>query len=125
MADDLPEFEPLTLSNAGEGKLEKQFQEAVEQAYTIFAESHERGRYEFGVDASLKCTVGLEVALTLDLESRTLTVTSRVSKFTPPKREKIARSGFMRSGVVLVERAHQADLPLEGNNVHSIDKTGG
>ena len=83
MADDLPEFEPLTLSNAGEGKLEKQFQEAVEQAYTIFAESHERGRYEFGVDASLKCTVGLEVALTLDLESRTLTVTSRVSKFTP------------------------------------------
>jgi hypothetical protein len=111
-SETVPEFVALTLSNAGEGKLEAQFQEAIAQAYQVFAESAEPGRFELGVDASLKCTVGLEVSLVLDLESRTLSVDSRVAKFTPPKRKKISRSGFMRSGAVLVERLTQADLPM-------------
>jgi hypothetical protein len=106
------DFEALTLGNAGEGKLEQQFQEAIAQAYQVFAESADRSRYEIGVDASLKCTIGLEVSLVLDLESRTLTVGSRVSKFTPPKRKQISRSGYMRSGAVVVERLVQGELPL-------------
>lgn len=115
MAIDTPEFEQLELANVGEGKLELQFQEAVLQAYAIFQESTDGGRYEIGAGGNLVCSIDMQVSLDLDLESRTLTVGSRVSKFSPPKRKRIYRQGYMRSGTVLVERAVQDDLPLAGN----------
>lgn len=123
MGTSQPEFEPLSLSNIGEGKLEKQFQEAVDQAYAVFAESTEGDRYETGANKSLRCSVDMQVTLELDLDTRTLTVGSRVSKFSPPKRKEIKRQGFMRSGAVLVESASQADLGLAP--VAEINEQGG
>ena len=112
MANSTPEFEPLELANVGEGKLDGQFQEAVAQAYAIFEESEHGGRYETQADGTLQCKVAMEVTLVFDLESRALDIGSRVSKFTPPKRKTIFRNGFMRDGVVLVEKAVQAELPI-------------
>lgn len=126
MENQSPDHEQLTLSNVGEGKLEAQFQDAVAQAYEIFEELRAAGkndRYEESAAGAIRCSIGMEVTLDLELESRSLTVGSRVSKFSAPKSRRICRTGFMRSGAVVVERAVQADLPLAP--VRSLDDAGG
>lgn len=118
-----PEFEALELANVGEGKLNEQFLEAVGKAYEIFAESSEGNRYELAPGDTLRCNIQMEVSLEFNVESRTLDVGSRVVKFSPPKRKTIFRNGFMRNGVVLVEKLVQADLPMPAN-VKPISKGG-
>ena len=83
------------------------------KAYQIFHDAGELGaEYEVGKDKTLRCTIGMEVTLEFDLDTRTLDIGSRVKKFGEPALRQTHRMGHMKSGVVLVEKATQADLPL-------------
>jgi len=107
------DFETLELANVGEGKLEGQFQAAVAKAYAIFDEAGELGiDYEVGKEKTLRCKIDMEVTLDFDLETRTLDIGSRVKKFNEPALRQTHRMGHMKAGIVLVEKAKQADLPL-------------
>ena len=118
------DFEPLELANIGEGKLNAQFQAAVSKAYQLFSDAGELGsEYEVGKDKTLRCKVGMEVTLDFDLETRTLDIGSRVTKFAEPALRQTHRMGHMKAGVVLVEKAAQADLPLA--SVSSLKKEDG
>ncbi len=118
------DFEELELANIGEGKLDAQFQAAVNKAYAIFTNAGELGAdYEVGKDKTLRCKVGMEVTFDFDLETRTLDIGSRVTKFTEPALRQTHRMGHMKAGVVLVEKAAQADLPLA--SVSSLKKEDG
>ncbi len=107
------DFVELELSNIGEGKLDAQFRAAVDKAYHIFTNAGELGAdYEVGKEKTLRCKVGMEVTFDFDLETRTLDIGSRVTKFTEPALRQTHRMGHMKAGVVLVEKVTQADLPL-------------
>ena len=107
------DFEPIELANIGEGKLDAQFQAAINKAYQIFNDAGELGAdYEVGKEKSLRCKIDMEVTLDFDLETRTLDIGSRVKKFVEPNLRQFHRMGHMKAGVVLVEKATQADLPL-------------
>lgn len=107
------DFVELVLANVGEGKLDAQFRAAVQKAYQIFTDAGESGaEYEVGKDKTLRCKLGMEVTFDFDLETRTLDIGSRVTKFSEPALRQIHRMGHMKAGVVLVEKATQTDLPL-------------
>ncbi len=116
------DFEPIELANIGEGKLNAQFQAAIQKAYQIFSDAGELGAdYEVGKEKTLRCKIDMEVTLDFDLETRTLDIGSRVKKFNEPALRQTHRMGHMKAGVVLVEKAQQADLPLAP--VREIKKT--
>ncbi len=118
------DFEPIELANIGEGKLNAQFQAAIHKAYQIFSDAGELGAdYEVGKEKTLRCKIDMEVTLDFDLETRTLDIGSRVKKFNEPALRQTHRMGHMKAGVVLVEKATQADLPLA--TVREIKKENG
>lgn len=100
------EHEPIELGNICEGNLERQFAQCVDQVIEALNQPEE---YE-PTSHSIKCKIKMEVVFTLTLDSRSLLIDASAA-FVPPKRLGAIRSGFIDSGVVLVEKAEQLKFP--------------
>jgi len=101
-----PQFEGMSLSNVGDGALERQFQDALaEIAGDIFSRPDQWEAKKKAVTATVK----LEVEVSLDVETmqKFYACTSSLSR---PKRKKVLGAAFIRDGVVLVEPDRQTNL---------------
>lgn len=102
----LPQFEAMTLSNIGDGRLEQEFQDHLSDAQAIWDEAP---IYEQKSDGRVTAKITITVELGFDPDSKMKSF-GFTSKMAPPNRKKVVGAVYQQNGVVLVEPDRQASL---------------
>jgi len=112
----LPQFEPMTLENIGDGRLEGEFQDHLATAQAIWDEALIFEQKSDG-RVTAKVTITIELGYDPDSKMKSYGFTSKMS---PPNRKKVVGALYQQDGVVLVEPDRQASLyPVAPTPIHA------